>query len=80
MSEDAVNLIKFDLGLSQVSLIGHSMGGRTAMWTALNNPELIDKLVVVDISPCNTQFDVSTNTVLPSHNMQAAKLCFPSLP
>lgn len=34
-----------------VHLVGHSMGGKTAMTAALLAPELIDRLVVVDISP-----------------------------
>lgn len=34
------------------------MGGRTVMLSALQNPELVDKLVVVDISPVNQTFDV----------------------
>ena len=62
MSDDAVRLIEGDLGLSKVTLIGHSMGGRTLMWTALNRPEIVDRLVVVDISPCNKQFEVSFST------------------
>lgn len=37
--------------LGPVILIGHSMGGKTAMRTALDRPSLIDKLVVVDIAP-----------------------------
>ncbi|MEM6685524.1 MAG: alpha/beta fold hydrolase [Bacteroidota bacterium] len=37
--------------LKQVSLIGHSMGGKTAMLFAVNYPELLDKLVIVDIGP-----------------------------
>jgi esterase len=32
-------------------LIGHSMGGKTAMKFAVNHPDLFDKLVVVDIGP-----------------------------
>ncbi|MBA4054262.1 MAG: alpha/beta hydrolase [Marivirga sp.] len=32
-------------------LIGHSMGGKTAMNFALAHPEKVEKLVVVDISP-----------------------------
>lgn len=34
-----------------VTLIGHSLGGKIAMRVALRRPELIDRLVVVDISP-----------------------------
>jgi len=34
-----------------VHLVGHSMGGKVAMVLALRHPELIDRLVVVDISP-----------------------------
>jgi len=32
-------------------IVGHSMGGKTAMLMAQKNPELLCKLVVVDISP-----------------------------
>ena len=37
--------------LGPVTLIGHSMGGKTSMRLALNQPSLIEKLVVVDIAP-----------------------------
>lgn len=37
--------------LKNVILIGHSMGGKTAMTAAALFPHLIEKLVVVDISP-----------------------------
>jgi pimeloyl-ACP methyl ester carboxylesterase len=36
--------------LNQINLIGHSLGGKTAMLLALQHPELVSKLVVVDIS------------------------------
>lgn len=32
-------------------IIGHSMGGKTAMEFALNYPDMVDKLVIVDIAP-----------------------------
>jgi len=38
-------------GLSIVNLLGHSMGGKTAMWFALNYPDYLGKLIVVDIAP-----------------------------
>ncbi len=37
--------------LENVHLIGHSMGGKTAMLFAVTYPNLVDKLVIVDISP-----------------------------
>jgi esterase len=37
--------------LTTASLLGHSMGGKAAMWFALNHPDRMDKLIVVDIAP-----------------------------
>ncbi|MEW8027786.1 MAG: alpha/beta fold hydrolase [Candidatus Thiodiazotropha sp.] len=50
MAGDLLEL--FDqLGLSGVNLLGHSMGGKVAMWLSLQQPERIEKLVVADIAP-----------------------------
>jgi len=32
-------------------IIGHSMGGKTAMQFALHYPDMVDKLIVIDIAP-----------------------------
>ncbi len=37
--------------LYSAALIGHSLGGKTAMLFALHHPALIDDLIVVDIAP-----------------------------
>lgn len=37
--------------LEKVVLMGHSMGGKTAMLTALREPDLVERLVVLDVSP-----------------------------
>ena len=50
MAEDLHELIT-DLGLSDVILVGHSMGGKTIMQFAQNYPELIKKMIVVDMGP-----------------------------
>jgi esterase len=47
--DDLKELVR-DLGLKRFSLIGHSLGGKIAMLYALQYPETLEKLVVVDIS------------------------------
>jgi len=37
--------------LKHISILGHSMGGKTAMTFAVTFPEMIDKLVIADIGP-----------------------------
>lgn len=37
--------------LGRVSLMGHSMGGKTAMLLACRHPERVERLIVVDIAP-----------------------------
>ena len=39
------------LGLTRIVLCGHSMGGKVAMLFALNNPNMLEKLAVLDIAP-----------------------------
>lgn len=50
MAQDIVQLMD-DLGFEKAVLVGHSMGGSTMMYVALHNPRLVEKLVVVDMSP-----------------------------
>ena len=41
------------LQVSKFDLMGHSMGGKAAMWLALDYPERLKKLITVDIAPVN---------------------------
>lgn len=40
-----------DHNLEDITLLGHSMGGKTAMLFATEYPDLVSKLIVADISP-----------------------------
>lgn len=48
--EDLLNYITHHK-LEKVTLLGHSMGGKTVMLFATEYPELVNKLIVADISP-----------------------------
>lgn len=50
MAEDVRAFIEFQK-LAPAVIIGHSMGGKVAMKVATDYPELVSKLVVVDIVP-----------------------------
>ncbi|MCX6276587.1 MAG: alpha/beta fold hydrolase [Bacteroidetes bacterium] len=49
LCDDLLELIE-DHRLADIFLIGHSLGGKIAMFFALQHPELVQKLIVVDIS------------------------------
>jgi esterase len=48
---DDISGVVDQLGLTSLVVIGFSMGGRHAMYLAGKRPELVDKLVVIDIGP-----------------------------
>ena len=50
LSEDLKNYCNFHQ-LEDIILLGHSMGGKTAMLFAVKYPKFVDKLIVADISP-----------------------------
>ncbi len=50
MAADVQALVT-SLGLADITLVGHSMGGKVAMVFAQQWPQLLKRLVVVDISP-----------------------------
>lgn len=50
MAGDLSELLQQE-GISQANVLGHSMGGKTAMHFALLFPDQVRKLIVVDIAP-----------------------------
>lgn len=50
MSDDILELVN-DEGLSKINILGHSMGGKTAMFFTVGHPEKVNRLLVADISP-----------------------------
>lgn len=50
LSEDIKKYIQ-EHRIQKASIIGHSMGGKTAMQFACDNPEMTAKLIVADIAP-----------------------------
>lgn len=50
MAEDVATFLEAQ-NIDRCFLLGHSMGGKVAMQTALTYPDLVEKLIVVDIAP-----------------------------
>jgi pimeloyl-ACP methyl ester carboxylesterase len=50
LASDVTRLVETRLG-GRAAVLGHSMGGKAAMMLALERPELVERLVVVDIAP-----------------------------
>jgi len=50
MAQDVAQLL-YRLELSDCDILGHSMGGKVAMTLALQNPDLVARLIIADIAP-----------------------------
>jgi len=50
MAEDVAGFIEETVG-GPAHVLGHSMGGKTAMVLSLTRPDLVDRLIVADIPP-----------------------------
>ena len=50
MADDLKEFVEHH-GLDRPVVLGHSMGGKVAMFFAVRNPQLLRKLIVVDIAP-----------------------------
>jgi pimeloyl-ACP methyl ester carboxylesterase len=63
----------------KASLLGHSMGGKLAMWFAADYPELVNNLIVADIAPKDyllledeSQYHLHRNIMLALMELHAA--------
>lgn len=54
ITDDCIALIRY-LGLSSVTLLGHSMGGFVAMDCAIRYPEYVSSLILAGTSACNSK-------------------------
>jgi esterase len=50
MAEDVLAMLN-ERGYRRAALLGHSMGGKVAMLAALRDPDMFERLIVVDIAP-----------------------------
>ncbi len=51
MAESIAETLTLDGGGEPYAVVGHSMGGKVAMALALLRPQLVERLVVVDVAP-----------------------------
>ena len=64
MAGDIAETLK-QLSIPKTILIGHSMGGKVAMETALSVPSIIEKLILVDITPIPASTKSGTVSIVP---------------
>jgi pimeloyl-ACP methyl ester carboxylesterase len=72
MTKDLLQFMQ-EHGIAKTHLIGHSMGGKTAMQFVLNHPDRVEKLIVADIAP--TEYEDRHSNVFDALSKPAAKLC-----
>lgn len=51
-------------GIEKFYLVGHSLGGKTAMRFAQKYPQMLEKFIVVDISPCRGNSLIEYNALI----------------
>jgi pimeloyl-ACP methyl ester carboxylesterase len=65
MAEDLLEFME-DHQLEKAHLLGHSMGGKICMTFALSHPDLVERLIIVDIAP--RYYPVHHQTILEGLN------------
>ncbi|KAJ3025271.1 UNVERIFIED_CONTAM: hypothetical protein HDU68_007316 [Siphonaria sp. JEL0065] len=74
MSNDVFHLCD-TLGIDKFNIMGHSMGGKTAMHMALDQPSRIETLISVDMSPIVLNLtSIFANYIVAMREIQTAKV------
>lgn len=68
MLSDIVELLS-DLQIKSCNILGHSMGGKLAMSLALSYPEMVNRLIIADISPVEYPIDKDNEMVQAMNRM-----------
>lgn len=63
LSDDLLNFMA-EQHLDSALIMGHSMGGRTALKFGLKYPEMVRKIIVVDISPMGNEYRQNAPEIL----------------
>ncbi len=61
MAQDMLDAMRA-LGFESFDLCGHDRGGRVAHRLALDHPDAVDKLMLIDISPTRTMYEATDKT------------------
>lgn len=71
--KNVINKLKGPLNFDTCCLTGFSIGGKVAMYSALKNPDLFSKLIVMDILPFNYYKEGGNRTTLPYNIIKMSK-------
>lgn len=75
---DDVKVYADEHNIEKFTFVGHSLGGKTAMQFALKYPQMLEKAVVIDISPCRMNSLLESNALVT--NLMNQVLAVKSLP
>ena len=75
---DDVKAYADEHNIEKFTFVGHSLGGKTAMQFALKYPQMLEKVVVIDISPCRMNSLLESNALVT--NLMNQVLAVKSLP